>query len=85
MEKVHINVYMKNLSGDDIEKSINVFLKWQKTGKWISINTPIHEIYRIYYKPVGAPEIQGILEAYSNITHELAQRLVFQKFKFTEI
>lgn len=77
--KIHIEEYKKNITEEDIELAIRTFLEWQRTGNWNNTGTKIHEIHETYFKPLGVGETEGLLEAYSIITGELAKRWLFKR------
>ena len=79
-EKVHLSVFVKNLSLKDIESAAIAYLKWQESGNIVYIKTSV--IYRLccmYFLPLGAPLMEGISTAHHTILSELTKRIYSTK------
>ena len=72
--KLNIHDFMEQLSIDDIRKSIEDNLHYQKTGKRLFDRTIQDEIYEIYFSGLGESKSTMMFESYDIICRELSKR-----------
>ena len=75
--KLNIHDFMEQLSIDDIRKSIEDNLHYQKTGKRLFDRTIQDEIYEQYFKNLDERKSTMMFESYDIICRELSKRWFF--------
>lgn len=84
--KPNINDYLPKISIEEIDRSVRVFLEWQKTGAWTDTDAEIYNLYWMYFEPLeygkddGSRNSElgahGMIVSYHWLTGELAKRWV---------
>lgn len=72
--KLNIHDFMKQISIEDIRKSIEDNLHYQETGKRLFDRTIQDEIYEQYFSKLGESKSTMMFESYDIICRELSKR-----------